>query len=203
MTLYKTRSYTRDPFSWVSVVCRYLHEAFSDITLNMVTYMAEAASLVLVQVQCVCVVILTINLLCLYHIQWHPPIDHTVVRWWEHITRFLYPFCSYTAYPAVPLQRTEKNVLADNLLLRPKWKHLRDYLVVNDFYEKNSRCLCLFFGPLEGLKINRNTLVYKVKYAWSQEWKMPPFIQKSDLFIVTLLRCFSFNAKWCVCRLWQ
>uniref|UniRef100_A0A673BB92 Furry homolog b (Drosophila) n=1 Tax=Sphaeramia orbicularis TaxID=375764 RepID=A0A673BB92_9TELE len=41
MTLYKTRSYTRDPFSWVSVVCRYLHEAFSDITLNMVTYMAE------------------------------------------------------------------------------------------------------------------------------------------------------------------
>ncbi|XP_030648105.1 protein furry homolog [Chanos chanos] len=41
MSLYKTRSYTRDPFSWVSVVCRYLHEAFSDITLNMVTYMAE------------------------------------------------------------------------------------------------------------------------------------------------------------------
>ncbi len=43
MTLYKTRSYTRDPFSWVSVVCRYLHEAFSDITLNMVTYMAEVS----------------------------------------------------------------------------------------------------------------------------------------------------------------
>ncbi|XP_036823809.1 protein furry homolog isoform X9 [Oncorhynchus mykiss] len=41
MTLYKNRSYTRDPFSWVSVVCRYLHEAFADITLNMVTYMAE------------------------------------------------------------------------------------------------------------------------------------------------------------------
>ncbi|XP_038820720.1 protein furry homolog [Salvelinus namaycush] len=41
MTLYKNRSYTRDPFSWVSVVCRYLHEAFTDITLNMVTYMAE------------------------------------------------------------------------------------------------------------------------------------------------------------------
>ncbi|KAM6985914.1 protein furry homolog [Aplochiton taeniatus] len=41
MTLYKTRSYTRDPFSWVSVVCRYLHEAFCDMTLNMVTYMAE------------------------------------------------------------------------------------------------------------------------------------------------------------------
>uniref|UniRef100_A0A3B3T569 FRY microtubule binding protein n=1 Tax=Paramormyrops kingsleyae TaxID=1676925 RepID=A0A3B3T569_9TELE len=41
MTLYKKHSYTRDPFSWVSVVCRYLHEAFPDITLNMVTYMAE------------------------------------------------------------------------------------------------------------------------------------------------------------------
>ncbi|XP_062869920.1 protein furry homolog isoform X3 [Trichomycterus rosablanca] len=41
MTLYKTRSYTRDSFSWVSVVCRYLHEAFSDLTLSMVTYMAE------------------------------------------------------------------------------------------------------------------------------------------------------------------
>lgn len=41
MTLYKSRSYTRDPFSWVSVVCRYLHEAFSDITLNVVTYMVE------------------------------------------------------------------------------------------------------------------------------------------------------------------
>uniref|UniRef100_A0A8C5CD52 FRY microtubule binding protein n=1 Tax=Gadus morhua TaxID=8049 RepID=A0A8C5CD52_GADMO len=41
MTLYKTRSYTRDPFSWLSVVCRYLHEAFASVTLNMVTYMAE------------------------------------------------------------------------------------------------------------------------------------------------------------------
>ncbi|XP_036381260.1 protein furry homolog isoform X2 [Megalops cyprinoides] len=41
MTLYKTHSYTRDSFSWVNVVCRYLHEAFSDITLSMVTYMAE------------------------------------------------------------------------------------------------------------------------------------------------------------------
>ncbi|KAJ3589236.1 hypothetical protein NHX12_010082 [Muraenolepis orangiensis] len=37
----QTRSYTRDPFSWLSVVCRYLHEAFADVTLNMVTYMAE------------------------------------------------------------------------------------------------------------------------------------------------------------------
>ncbi|XP_068601710.1 protein furry homolog [Brachionichthys hirsutus] len=41
MTLYKTHSYTRDCSSWVNVVCRYLHEAFSDITLDLVTYMAE------------------------------------------------------------------------------------------------------------------------------------------------------------------
>ncbi|KAM9318138.1 protein furry homolog isoform 2-T2 [Pholidichthys leucotaenia] len=41
MTLYTTRSYTRDCFSWVNVVCRYLHEAFSDIALSLVTYMAE------------------------------------------------------------------------------------------------------------------------------------------------------------------
>ncbi|XP_051719028.1 protein furry homolog isoform X13 [Ctenopharyngodon idella] len=41
MTLYKTHSYTRDCFSWVNVVCRYLHEAFSDSTLSMVTYMTE------------------------------------------------------------------------------------------------------------------------------------------------------------------
>ncbi|XP_016334949.1 protein furry homolog [Sinocyclocheilus anshuiensis] len=41
MTLYKTHTYTRDCFSWVNVVCRYLHEAFSDSTLSMVTYMAE------------------------------------------------------------------------------------------------------------------------------------------------------------------
>ncbi|KAF7648628.1 hypothetical protein LDENG_00153880 [Lucifuga dentata] len=41
MTLYKTHAYTRDCSSWVNVVCRYLHEAFSDITLNLVTYMAE------------------------------------------------------------------------------------------------------------------------------------------------------------------
>ncbi|XP_047676848.1 protein furry homolog isoform X4 [Tachysurus fulvidraco] len=41
MTLYKTHSYTRDCMSWVNVVCRYLHEAFSENTLCMVTYMAE------------------------------------------------------------------------------------------------------------------------------------------------------------------
>ncbi|KAL7983394.1 hypothetical protein Chor_000270 [Crotalus horridus] len=41
MTLYKTHSYTRDCATWVNVVCRYLHEAFADITLNMITYLAE------------------------------------------------------------------------------------------------------------------------------------------------------------------
>nr|XP_006005371.1 PREDICTED: protein furry homolog isoform X2 [Latimeria chalumnae] len=41
MTLYKTHTYTRDCATWVNVVCRYLHEAFADITLNMVTYLAE------------------------------------------------------------------------------------------------------------------------------------------------------------------
>uniref|UniRef100_A0A8D2J4S7 FRY microtubule binding protein n=1 Tax=Varanus komodoensis TaxID=61221 RepID=A0A8D2J4S7_VARKO len=41
MTLYKTHSYTRDCATWVNVVCRYLHEAFADVTLNMVTYLAE------------------------------------------------------------------------------------------------------------------------------------------------------------------
>lgn len=46
MTLYKTHSYTRDCATWVSVVCRYLHEAYADITLNMVTYLAEVSSAV-------------------------------------------------------------------------------------------------------------------------------------------------------------
>lgn len=41
MTLYKTHSYTRDCATRVNVVCRYLHEAYADITLNMVTYLAE------------------------------------------------------------------------------------------------------------------------------------------------------------------
>uniref|UniRef100_A0A670YF33 FRY microtubule binding protein n=1 Tax=Pseudonaja textilis TaxID=8673 RepID=A0A670YF33_PSETE len=41
MTLYKTHSYTRDCATWVNVVCRYLHEAFTDTTLNMITYLAE------------------------------------------------------------------------------------------------------------------------------------------------------------------
>lgn len=41
MSLYRTHSYTRDCATWVNVVCRYLHEAYTDITLNMVTYLAE------------------------------------------------------------------------------------------------------------------------------------------------------------------
>ncbi|KAG8452837.1 hypothetical protein GDO86_004577 [Hymenochirus boettgeri] len=41
MTLYKTHSYTRDCATWVNVVCRYLHEAFAGITINMVTYLSE------------------------------------------------------------------------------------------------------------------------------------------------------------------
>lgn len=44
MTLYKTHCYTRDCFSWVNVVCRYLHEAFSENTLSLVTYMAEVSN---------------------------------------------------------------------------------------------------------------------------------------------------------------
>lgn len=44
MTLYKTHSCTRDCVTWVNVVCRYLHEAYADITLNMVTYLVEVSS---------------------------------------------------------------------------------------------------------------------------------------------------------------
>uniref|UniRef100_A0A4W3K672 FRY microtubule binding protein n=1 Tax=Callorhinchus milii TaxID=7868 RepID=A0A4W3K672_CALMI len=41
MTLYKTHSYTRDCITWVNVVCRYLHESFAEVTLNLITYLAE------------------------------------------------------------------------------------------------------------------------------------------------------------------
>ncbi|GCC24685.1 hypothetical protein chiPu_0003087 [Chiloscyllium punctatum] len=41
MSLYSTHSYSRDSANWINVVCRYLHDAFSDITLNLVTYLAE------------------------------------------------------------------------------------------------------------------------------------------------------------------
>ncbi|KAG5849714.1 hypothetical protein ANANG_G00074660 [Anguilla anguilla] len=41
MSLYSTHSYSRDCASWVNVVCRYLHDSFSDITFSLVTYLAE------------------------------------------------------------------------------------------------------------------------------------------------------------------
>ncbi|XP_036378760.1 protein furry homolog-like isoform X3 [Megalops cyprinoides] len=41
MSLYSTHSYSRDCGSWVNVVCRYLHDSFSEITFNLVTYLAE------------------------------------------------------------------------------------------------------------------------------------------------------------------
>ncbi|XP_030347958.1 protein furry homolog-like isoform X2 [Strigops habroptila] len=41
MSLYSTRSYSRDCSNWINVVCRYLHDSFSDATFNLVTYLAE------------------------------------------------------------------------------------------------------------------------------------------------------------------
>uniref|UniRef100_A0A3Q2Y4T5 Furry homolog, like n=1 Tax=Hippocampus comes TaxID=109280 RepID=A0A3Q2Y4T5_HIPCM len=41
MSLYSTHSYSRDCANWINVVCRYVHDAFADITLNLVTYLAE------------------------------------------------------------------------------------------------------------------------------------------------------------------
>uniref|UniRef100_A0A8C9SBB5 Furry homolog, like n=1 Tax=Scleropages formosus TaxID=113540 RepID=A0A8C9SBB5_SCLFO len=41
MSLYSTHSYSRDCANWTNVVCRYLHDSFSQITLNLVTYLAE------------------------------------------------------------------------------------------------------------------------------------------------------------------
>ncbi|XP_069780798.1 protein furry homolog-like [Narcine bancroftii] len=41
MSLYSTHSYSRDSSNWINVVCRYLHDAFSEITFNLVTYLAE------------------------------------------------------------------------------------------------------------------------------------------------------------------
>ncbi|XP_029002067.2 protein furry homolog-like isoform X3 [Betta splendens] len=41
MSLYSTHSYSRDCTNWINVVCRYLHDAFAAITLNLVTYLAE------------------------------------------------------------------------------------------------------------------------------------------------------------------
>ncbi|XP_068599918.1 protein furry homolog-like [Brachionichthys hirsutus] len=41
MSLYSTHNYSRDCTNWINVVCRYLHDAFAEITLNLVTYLAE------------------------------------------------------------------------------------------------------------------------------------------------------------------
>ncbi|XP_028941162.1 protein furry homolog-like, partial [Antrostomus carolinensis] len=41
MSLYSTHSYSRDVSNWINVVCRYLHDSFSDATFNLVTYLAE------------------------------------------------------------------------------------------------------------------------------------------------------------------
>ncbi|XP_068448809.1 protein furry homolog-like isoform X5 [Clinocottus analis] len=41
LSLYSAHSYSRDCSNWINVVCRYLHDAFAEITLNLVTYLAE------------------------------------------------------------------------------------------------------------------------------------------------------------------
>lgn len=45
MSLYSTHSYSRDCTNWINVVCRYLHDAFAEITLNLVTYLAEVGEM--------------------------------------------------------------------------------------------------------------------------------------------------------------
>lgn len=45
MSLYSTHSYSRDCTNWINVVCRYLHDAFAEITLNLVTYLAEVCKM--------------------------------------------------------------------------------------------------------------------------------------------------------------
>lgn len=45
MSLYSTHSYSRDCTNWINVVCRYLHDAFAEITLNLVTYLAEVCKI--------------------------------------------------------------------------------------------------------------------------------------------------------------
>uniref|UniRef100_A0A8C7FPG4 FRY like transcription coactivator n=1 Tax=Oncorhynchus kisutch TaxID=8019 RepID=A0A8C7FPG4_ONCKI len=41
LLLYSAHSYSRDCANWINVVCRYLHDAFAEITFNLVTYLAE------------------------------------------------------------------------------------------------------------------------------------------------------------------
>lgn len=45
MSLYSTHSYSRDCSNWINVVCRYLHDSFSDATFNLITYLAEVSFL--------------------------------------------------------------------------------------------------------------------------------------------------------------
>lgn len=45
MSLYSTHSYSRDSTNWINVVCRYLHDAFAEITFNLVTYLAEVRTI--------------------------------------------------------------------------------------------------------------------------------------------------------------
>ncbi|KAG8453653.1 hypothetical protein GDO86_000331 [Hymenochirus boettgeri] len=51
MSLYSTHSYSRDCANWINVVCRYLHDSFSDITFSLVTYLAELLEKGLVSMQ--------------------------------------------------------------------------------------------------------------------------------------------------------
>ncbi|XP_039769737.1 protein furry homolog-like isoform X3 [Ornithorhynchus anatinus] len=41
MSLYSTHTYSRDCTNWINVVCRYLHDSFSDTIFSLVTYLAE------------------------------------------------------------------------------------------------------------------------------------------------------------------
>ncbi|XP_021568498.1 protein furry homolog-like isoform X2 [Carlito syrichta] len=41
MSLYSTHTYSRDCANWINVVCRYLHDSFSETTFSLVTYLAE------------------------------------------------------------------------------------------------------------------------------------------------------------------
>lgn len=44
MSLYSAHSYSRDCANWINVVCRYLHDAFAEITFSLVTYLAEVST---------------------------------------------------------------------------------------------------------------------------------------------------------------
>lgn len=50
MSLYSTHSYSRDCSNWINVVCRYLHDSFSDATFNLVTYLAEVSMYIMLTI---------------------------------------------------------------------------------------------------------------------------------------------------------